>query len=172
MNLPSPVYWSGLSFFGLNMPICRVNSLPALFCATSLMRTKLAANSWRRMAVRDRSSARVLDECIAIRLGATLALFIRHLARLSSDRMGSFSPSLAAGKLQQHRNRIPPGKMDVPNRDCSAHLTVCCGAICPRLSRAASASDKGSALMGPGDDARVRSIPRAANHTYGAEDTR
>ena len=58
----------------------------------------------------NRSSARVLDECIAIRLGATLALFIRHLVRLSSfsksDRMGSFSPCLAAGKLQQHRNRI------------------------------------------------------------------
>src|SRR5262249_54159757 len=33
---------------------------------------------------RNRSSARVLEECIDIRLGATLALFIRHLARLSS----------------------------------------------------------------------------------------
>jgi hypothetical protein len=49
----------------------------------------------------------VLEECIDIRLGATLALFIRRLARLSSfsksDRTGSLSPCLAAGKLQQHR---------------------------------------------------------------------
>jgi hypothetical protein len=58
----------------------------------------------------NRSSARVLEECIDIHLGATLALFIRHFARLSSfsksDRTGSLSPCLAAGKLQQHRNRI------------------------------------------------------------------
>jgi len=40
------------------------------------------------------------------------------------------------------------------------------------FSRAASASGKGPALMGLGGDARVQSIPRAANRTYGAEDTR
>jgi len=33
---------------------------------------------------RNRSSARVLKECIDIRFGATLAPFIRHLARFSS----------------------------------------------------------------------------------------
>src|SRR5262249_18235156 len=40
------------------------------------------------------------------------------------------------------------------------------------FSGAASASGKGPALMGLGGDARVQSIPRAANRTYGAEDTR
>jgi hypothetical protein len=41
-----------------------------------------------------------------------------------------------------------------------------------RLSRAASVSGKGPALMGLGGDARVQSILRAANRTDGAEDTR
>jgi hypothetical protein len=50
------------------------------------MLAKRVANSWRHggSSPHNRSSARVLEECIDIRLGATLALFIRHLARFSS----------------------------------------------------------------------------------------
>jgi hypothetical protein len=80
-------------------------------CATSLMLAKRVANSWRHggSSPHNRSSARVLEECINIRFGATFALFIGHLAPfliLQVDRTGSLSPCLAAGKLQQHRNRI------------------------------------------------------------------
>jgi hypothetical protein len=56
----------------------------------------------------------VLEECIDIRFGAMFALFICHLAcfslfsKLLLDRTGSLSPCLAAGKLEQHRNRIDP----------------------------------------------------------------
>src|SRR5262249_42470921 len=126
---------------------------------------------------RNRSSARVLEECINIRFGATFAPYIRHLAPfliLQVDRTGSLSPCLAAGKLQQHRNRIltPRGRWMCQSEICSAHLPDCCGAICTQASRAASASGKAPGLMGLGGDARVQSIPRAANRTYGAEGTR
>ena len=102
-----------------------------------------------------------------IRLGAMFALFVRHLARLSS-----FSTALI-GKLEQQRNWIErPRKMDVPLR-FGWHISLAAAARCAfRLSRAASASGKGAALMGLGGGARVQSIPRAANRTYGAEDTR
>jgi hypothetical protein len=54
----------------------------------------------------------VLEECIDIRFGAMFALFSRHLVCFSLfsklDRTGSLSPCLAAGKLEQHRNRIEP----------------------------------------------------------------
>jgi hypothetical protein len=63
-------------------------------------------------------------------------------------------------------------KMDVPLR-FGWHISLAAAARCAfRLSRAASASGKGPALMGLGGDARVQSIPRAANRTYGAEGTR
>ena len=102
-----------------------------------------------------------------IRLGAMFALFVRHLARLSS-----FSTALI-GKLEQQRNWIErPRKMDVPLR-FGWHISLAAAARCAfRLSRAASASGKGPALMGLGGGAQVQSIPRAPNRTYGAEDTR
>jgi hypothetical protein len=69
---------------------------------------KRVANSWRRMAVRVRAIAGLLV-CWRNASIFVLAPYIRHLAPfliLQVDRTGSLSPCLAAGKLQQHRNRI------------------------------------------------------------------
>ena len=52
------------------------------------------------------------------------------------------------------------------------HISLWLAALHSAFSGAASASNEGPALMGLGGDARVQSTPRAANRTYGAEDTR
>jgi hypothetical protein len=97
-----------------------------------------------------------------------------HLSSFSkSDRMGSFSPCLAAGNCSSTEIGLNPQGRRMCQTEIVRHISPFAAARSAlRLSRAASASDKGSALMGPGDDARVQSISRAANHTYGAEGTR
>src|SRR5262245_16339156 len=83
--------------------------------------------------------------------------------------------AVAAGKLEQHRNRIETPRADrCANLRFVWHISLWllrCD-VHSGFSGAASASNKGPALMDLGGDARVQSIPRAANRTYGAEDTR
>src|SRR5262245_9933572 len=68
----------------------------------------------------------------------------------------------------------PPGQIDAPTCDLfgTSHSGLLRCDMHSGFSGAASASNKGPALMDLGGDARVQSIPRAANRTYGAEDTR
>src|SRR6516164_2289639 len=68
----------------------------------------------------------------------------------------------------------PPGQIDAPTCDLfgTSH-SGCCAAMCTQaLADPLRRVIKGPALMDLGGDARVQSIPRAANRTYGAEDTR
>ena len=129
--------------------------------------------------------------------GATVALFIRHLARLSS------SPTLDRTGAPPNLIENPEGGWMCQHLILLEHLAGCCGAICARALqsrfgewqttgkqlvgiqlrlRAPSSGPKttwvsrchkvvfGPPLMGP--SARVRSRPRAVDRAYDTEDTR